>query len=255
MSVQLSSIAIVTPTHKDDFDFFEILRLKTTLSTLETAPHFFLLPQSLDDCRLKQIFPNSEIVRMPDWFFKSVNHYNVLMLQEALYNNFLLFEFILLCQTDSFVIGDINPLFSFDYFGASWKSDYRLTEIFGQIFVNRPNWLIGKNTTVSAGNGGLSVRNVNRMIEMVAFGKTKPYWPTFEKIEGRKLNEDVIFSFLGTQRSLKIPTREVADSYFVETKLFNPYELNGIVGFHALEKYQPGIERHVFEALEIDFPR
>lgn len=223
--------------------------------SLSSASHFFLIPESIDEYKLRTVFLSSQFLRMPDWFFKSIDHYNVLMLQENFYRKLLDFEFVLICQSDAFVIGGIDQLLHYDYFGASWKSDYRLTETLGQLFVNRPNWLLGKSTSVSAGNGGLSLRNTSRMLELIEFGKTKPFWHQFERVEKRKLNEDVIFSFLGTQRGLRIPTRIEADRFFAETNKFEPEALGELIGFHALEKYQPGVEERVLKVLGIGEPK
>jgi hypothetical protein len=189
---------------------------------------------------------------MPDWFFRSVEHYNILMLQEVLYKRFLNFEFILVCQSDAFVIGDIGKLLAYDYFGASWTKDYKITELFGQIFVNRPSGPLGKVTTVSAGNGGLSLRNVNCILEIISLGKSKSYWSQFESLRKRKLNEDVVISFLAKKYGLKIPGRLDANRFFVETNSFDPNALGELIGFHALEKYQPGLEQLVFQRLDME---
>jgi len=186
---------------------------------------------------------------MSDWYFKSINHYNVLMLQESLYRKFAQFEYILLCQTDAMVIGEVKTLLSFDYFGASWKKDFVLTEAFNRVYVNRERLLIGRKTNISAGNGGLSLRKTSSILELIRFGKSKPYWNQFERVTKRKLNEDIIFSFLGTKLGLRIPDKQEADRYFSETNPFDPNALGELIGFHALEKYQPGLEQRLFDVI------
>ena len=244
-------LAIVTPTHKNVLSHTEVLRITNTLSSCKGAVHYFLVPNSLEISELCRTFFNSKFLKLPDWYFRSIDHYNILMLQESLYMKFNNYEYLLICQLDAIVVGDISQLFSFDYFGASWVKDYILTECLGRLFVNRPSWLMGRTTTVSAGNGGLSLRHVAKSVEMIKFGKSKLYWNEFERVKERKLNEDVIFSLLGTQLGFRVPSREEANRYFVETNPFDPKALGDLIGFHALEKYQPGMEELLFKELNI----
>ena len=246
-----NSLAIVTPTHKNVLSPKEVLRINKTLSSCKGADHYFLVPDNLEIGKLRSTFMTSRFLKMPDWYFKSIDHYNILMLQESLYLKFNEYEFLLVCQPDAIVVGDISILFSFDYFGASWVKDYVLTECFGSLLVNRSMWPIGRCTTISAGNGGLSLRNVAKSLEIIKFGKTKFYWREFERVEKRKLNEDVVFAFLYKQLGFRIPSREEANRYFVETNSFDPKALGDLIGFHALEKYQPSVEELLFKELNI----
>jgi hypothetical protein len=188
---------------------------------------------------------------MPNWFFRTIDHYNIMMLQPRFYAIFQQFEFILLCQPDAFLINKMNNIFKeeYDYFGASWPKPYLLSEHFGQLLVNRGQWRYGKCTTVSAGNGGLSLRRVNASMEILRFGRTKPYWHKIERVRKRKINEDLVFSFLGKQLGFRVPEKVEAEKYFVETNDFDPQCLGELIGFHALEKYQPEKERMLFKEL------
>jgi hypothetical protein len=241
----------VTPTHKEILDLKEQSRILKTLSVYSDREHFFLVPDNLDTRKLRKQFNQSVIVTMPNWFFRTIDHYNIMMLQPKLYTIFQQFEFILLCQPDAFLINKMNSLFKeeYDYFGASWPRPYLLSEHLGQLLVNRRQWRYGKHTTVSAGNGGLSLRRVSASIEIIKLGRTKPYWYKIERVRKRKINEDLVFSFLGKQLGFRVPEKAEAEKYFVETNDFDPKRLGELIGFHALEKYQPEKERLLFKEL------
>ena len=69
-----------------------------------------------------------EVVRFPSSWFASTETYSRLLLTKGFYQRFQMFEYILICQTDVFVMGTSNDLHYFleqnyDYWGAPGNSD------------------------------------------------------------------------------------------------------------------------------------
>ena len=97
-------------------DLKEQLRILKTLSVYSDREHFFLVPDNLDTRKRRKQFNQSVIVTMPNWFFRTIDHYNIMMLQPKLYTIFQQFEFILLCQPDAFLINKMNSNAAFNLF-------------------------------------------------------------------------------------------------------------------------------------------
>jgi hypothetical protein len=108
--------------------------------------------------------------------------YNTLMMSDEILNQ-IPTEMFLVFQTDSLICeGDkhrINDFLKYDYVGSPW------------------NWMPG-------GNGGLSLRRKSKMLEMVK--KCRPH-----------TNEDIYFSTGCPGVSVKIPSKEEAKQFGIET--------------------------------------
>lgn len=106
----------------------------------------------------------------------------------------------LLFQTDSlFVRGDISRFESFDYAGAPWSKD------------NERSRLLGGLVPEGAGNGGLSLRSVKKMLDISRKIKSRP---TGEE------QEDLVYSLaLGLDENAMLPTRDVARDFAVEVPI------------------------------------
>ncbi len=112
------------------------------------------------------------------------------------------YDKVLILQSDSMLLKPgIDDFLQWDYIGASWKSNKRFI-----------------------GNGGLSIRSRDTMIEICDKfnydGKTnEDYW----------ICENMFNSGIG-----KLAPIEVADTFSVETKF-----ILGSLGYHAIEKWLP----------------
>jgi len=161
------------------------------------------------------------------------------MLQPDLCREFAVYDFILLAQTDAFLI---RPLptdleWRFDYLGAPWgpalnfgwdrrvRRLYKPRRIFGR-------QLAGKRLRV--GNGGLSLRRTQAFSEVLNL-------PTFSIIP----NEDIAISYFSRRIGVKLAAPQIAQRFFMELGA-KPWRtgdpIPDVVGFHALDKFNPALE-------------
>jgi len=130
---------------------------------------------------------------------KTGNDYNNFLLSESFWNKLTKYERVLIFQHDSELLREgIEEFLEYDFIGA-------------------PLYHI----PFPAMNGGLSLRNPQKMIEMLKKGLPKP---------GH--NEDIRFCYALQQNRGKLPTKEVAQKFSVET-IFGL----GSLGVHQIESY------------------
>ncbi len=235
--------AIVTPTHKSILSESEIARIRLTTKSNGKYKHFFVLPESQDTVFFVKKFPDSKIVFFEDRFFKNFENYNLLLLLPVFYNKFLQFKKIIICQPDAFIFRaiDSNLLDSFLYLGASWNPSFMISEFANTIFVNKSSPLLRNNHRLESGNGGLSIRDPLVIHEIL---KNKMGSKHFDRIvyENRKINEDLMIVFLLKKNGILPIPKVVADEYFIETTKSTEFNLQKILGFHALAKHNPKLE-------------
>jgi len=237
-------IPIVTPTHKDYLSAIEIQRINLTLVSNPSSPHIFVIPESISSENLMSAFPDSQTISKPHHFFTSINAYNSLMLSKEFYVDFQPYKHILISQTDSFVVRDITLLakLGFPYMGASWNPSFKLTPIGKRIFVNRNFPKIINSFELHGGNGGLSLRNVNVMLNILKRGLDLPESRSFMHENTRRINEDLAISYLCLKFGHEMPSRDTLNQIFVETNSRQTYNKDTVFGFHGLDKHQPDIE-------------
>ena len=240
----MQQIAVVTPTHKQELTLSEELRLKITLNSNKELKHFFVLPQDINRNYYKKIFPLSNIEVFNSYYFKSYSRYNSMMLLPEFYDRFSNFKYILLSQTDSFVVKDIRSIatYNFTYLGASWNPSFFITEIFNTIFVNRQFKILGQTHELQSGNGGLSLRDPVKISQIL---KESNKSQIFKKILRTKknINEDLLLVFLLKKNGILPIPRDTADKFFIETSVNFGIDLKEVYGYHALQKWNPDLER------------
>ena len=244
----MHQIAIVTPTHKQELTPNEELRLKITLNSNKKLSHFFVLPNNVNRVYYKRIFPSSKIEIFNSYYFESYSRYNSLMLLPEFYDRFSNFKYILLSQTDSFVVRDIRSLATknFIYLGASWNPSFFITEIFNTIFVNRQFKLLGQTHELQSGNGGLSLRDPVKISQILRESNKSQ---VFKKILHTKknVNEDLLLVFLLKKNGIVPTSRDIADNFFIETSVNSGIALKDVYGYHALQKWNPDLERELLK--------
>ncbi len=248
-------VPVITPTHKESLSPIEIRRLKLTLKSNPNSVHFFVTPSGMSSRKLLSDFPDSSILPKPPEFFTSVNSYNSLMLSRDFYSDYQSHEYILIAQTDAFVVRDIAPLttMGYPYVGASWNPSFVLTPIGRRIFVNRKFPKCIKSFELQGGNGGLSLRNVSVMLEVLKRGSNLKESKSFLKEDVRRINEDLAISYLCTRFGYKIPERDILNKIFVETNFRETYRYDSVYGFHGLDKQQPELEKELISFYENQF--
>ena len=240
-------IAIVIPIYKDSLSPIEFQRISLSLKNSGPNPVFFIHPSNLVLDYYRKTFQGVLYKSFEDSYFNSRNSYNSLVLEEEFYQRFREFSYILICQSDAFIIRDISPLINldFDYIGAAWNPPYSFTRIGKFYFVNRPKWIPGRKVKISVGNGGLSLRRVTSMIEIISHMKNDHYWNRLISIAGRKINEDLAFSYYGQLLGYKFPSISEANTIFIESGTFSLVEMGHLFGFHALNKFAPELEKEI----------
>lgn len=140
-----------------------------------------------------------DVLHIKDEKIKTEYDYNALMTSLEFWEN-LPYDKVLIFQHDSRLLRfGIEFFYEWDYVGAPWT------------FQNH------------GGNGGLSLRSVSAMIEVI---KTVPYVRSYQ-------NEDVYFSnILKEMKHLKLAPRHICEMFSCEA-IF----ATGTLGTHAIDKY------------------
>ena len=196
-------------------------------------------------------------------YFKDVVSYNRLLLSNEFYQRFKSYEYMLVFQTDAFIIKDSLDVFidkAYTYIGAPW------------LVADVP-----EKEGLLVGNGGFSLRHIPSFIKALKLNLTisdslwKLYHPAnnwkrrlfklfvylpaqfLSKIQGRSfffekakynwMNEDVVWSqFIQDHKEYTLSSLEDALMFSFETMPRECYRLNNNqlpFGCHALEKYDP----------------
>ena len=226
----LKECAIVVPTHKSVFSDEEEICIGVNFKTLKNREIYFVTPPFIDlsyyinSHNVKQIF-------FPSERFNSFKNYNDWMLSTELYENFLSYEYILICQTDAIVIRDDLSYWTsrqLDYIGAPWTRKV----IFEPNFINKPH-LKGARFELEVGNGGLSLRNVNNTISVL-----KKYKEIISEYSGSF--EDAMFGLLGLiDKDYRVATLADAAAFSLEVSAREIINITGKypMGFHKLYEY------------------
>jgi hypothetical protein len=213
----MNKFVICCPAYKQILTESEVLNLRITQENNPNISKVFIIPKTISKEFYINNFPSWEIVEMESFYFKSVSTYNKLLLSNVLYKIFYKYKFILICQFDALLVKNIYYIPDcYDFIGAPWqkKVNYRGFEL-------------------EIGNGGLSLRRVKKFYFL-----TTLLW--FLKMSNA--NEDVIFSFLGKIKILKIPNFKIANNIFKETTSVGMTNTNNTYGFHALEKWNLNLQ-------------
>jgi hypothetical protein len=140
----------------------------------------------------KHHFPESERMIIPDIF--SLAEYNTFMTSVRFWEDLSMYEHVLICQHDSGLLRTgIDKFLEFDYVGAPW-----------------PFCSYG-------GNGGLSLRRVSTMIEILNHFE-------YSASQG---NEDIFFSSVMHDHGYKLASRSVCSEFSVESAF-----MLGTLGYH-----------------------
>ena len=127
----------------------------------------------------------------------NVMQYNQLLFSTQFWNILKSYKckHALIFQTDTLLLNDnIDDFINYDYIGAPWSKQLEWKK---DIFSN-----------INIGNGGLSLRNVDKMIKILE---------TYPNNIMMRFNEDAYFSYFCLKEKYNIPSIEVAMKFSVET--------------------------------------
>jgi len=175
---------VVIITHKERLDGDEDLSLKQMIKVFgEKRPITVVIPDNVSDEYYKQ-YDKLSICKVNNEWLSSYREYNAMCCNKDFYNMFIDYEYILICQTDCWAFEDRLDEFmdlGYDYYGAAWP-----------------------HLSDRIGNGGFSLRKVNKMIEL-----TSKY--EYEK----PINEDLWFCDVH-KKEINICDLETACNFSIE---------------------------------------
>ncbi len=192
MHIENNSVNIVVPIYKRKLHKNEIISINRLIKILNKYPITFIKSQNLPTNFYEEYFNKVRelnIISFEPLYFKNIEGYNRLLLSQNFYEKFRNFEYILIYQLDAYVFKDELAEWcsrGYDYLGAPWfTSDNR--------FKGNSKRLLPWKT----GNGGLSLRNVEKFLNVLMKKGRNESLNTILKsnIKGRKSLLSIVNSF------------------------------------------------------------
>ena len=150
---------IVIPIYKDKLSEYEITSLKQCCAILGKYSIIFITHEKLDCSVYNSICDGNNVSYRYEYFkkkyFSSISSYNALLLSKSFYTRFIDYEYMLIYQLDAYVFKDELEYWckkGYDYIGAPWL---KLNSL-----MTTPEFY----TPPTVGNGGFSLRNINKII-------------------------------------------------------------------------------------------
>ena len=158
--MRIKKNAVIVPTHVSHLKNFEKKSLENNIAILKNHDIYFVAPNRLsNNSKFSELTKNYnlKVEFFNDKYFNDNAGYNKLLITKSFYERFLNYDFMLICQLDVIVFSDeldnwINK--KYDYIGAPWFSNHN-----------------GKLKIDSSGNGGFSLRNIKKSIEVLTSKK------------------------------------------------------------------------------------
>ena len=260
-------VSVIIPIYKSHVNDNEVKSLKQCFKILGSHHIVLVCSKSLNISSYKSIaaeFHKQLLTeRFSDEYFLNIQGYNRLMLSLEFYNRFGKFEYILICQLDAWVFRDELVFWcqkGYDYIGAPWFEGWHDAT--------------KESNFIGVGNGGFSLRNVNKSLEIlkrvrllklysithriffierfISFEKIILWIRVKFKIKNASLverllmrsgNEDFFWTMLvaKTFDDYKVPTLEDAMKFSFENIPSHLYKLNNNqlpFGCHAWMRYE-----------------
>jgi hypothetical protein len=251
----MKKVVVIIPIYKNVLLSTEIQSLEQCIRILGRYPLVFIKPKSLDISQIQNQYSTIEVRELEDAYFKSVDSYNKLMLSTDFYQTFLDFKYGLIYQLDAYVFRDELENWcdeGYDYIGAPWiKADmgnpfvFWLKKKIALFFkLKHPNKVAYRDIirANSVGNGGFSLRNIPKSLEIVRrFQKEINYYTSSGDY---RLNEDVFWGVEVNRykQNIRIPDYKTALRFAFEEYPEIGYREIGEklpFGCHAWERYNP----------------
>jgi len=256
-------VSIIIPIYKSIPDWSELISFNQTIKILFSHPICIITHKKLDISYYIELLKQKEVTFAVEFFgkmyFQSLKGYNQLLLSKDFYFRFLSYEYILICQLDTYVFRDELTYWcneGYDYIGAPWFNKFKSHEDGNEL------WKVG--------NGGFSLRKTNTFIEILNSNKNAYSMKRTYKINKFKKGsfikfvrmalssyennisyliqnwtdaEDIFFCLVldDTRFKLDTPDVEVAKYFaFEQSPQFLFEQCNGILPFgcHAWSRYQ-----------------
>lgn len=246
---------LVTPLYQKELSIVEVKRIRISLKINPEFQHVFVHPKNLNIQSTKTIFPTSEFIEFDEYYFRSKNNYNELLLNSSFYSSFSDFENLLILQTDAFLARSVNDLLEkgYDYVGAPFFPPAKVCASLTGKLILSPNilqQLVGSTTELQVGNGGLSLRRIKTFISLLELMHHSRFSRAIFASKNRKITEDLVFSYFLEKSKLKIPSLHEAIEIFCDSTPLNSIKVGKIYGFHALGKRLPQYETEIIDKLQ-----
>lgn len=176
---------ILVPVYKQEPSADESASLRQLQHILGDWEIRFVCPESLNMSAYDTLttIPYAK-ERFPDPFFDGIAGYNALMRDKAFYCRFSTFEYMLIYQLDAWVFTDDLAYWctlGYDYIGAPWFKHFGSHEKGNRLW--------------KCGNGGLSLRRINKFIKCTSTDIPVYTWQGFLKHTNRHLLRNIIRYF------------------------------------------------------------
>jgi hypothetical protein len=125
---------------------------------------------------------------------------------------------------------------------------FTIQNIGSRLFINK-KIPVCRQTILRIGNGGLSLRKVKSMIEVVRWWNKSSNKKKLYRKGSLKLNEDLAVAYAAKKMGLNIPDKPSNASFFVE-KDYRKFEPGEVYGFHGLGKINPEFELEILDLAE-----
>lgn len=227
--MKLAKTCIIIPIYNEIPTENEILSIKRNISVLNNYDIYAVHPASMSIDSYSG-YGFKSFLPFDDKYFISNKSYSRLILSENFYKPFYDYEYMLIAQTDTYILNTDYSLEDFvsddfDYYGAPWPDGpfdkpYGIREFLKILFVHHP-----KNLYV--GNGGFSLRKISACESLV---KRKSFYLKYLW----KFNEDLFFSYFLKNK----PSKERASQFALETNMQEEIEKGNLpYALHAFEKH------------------
>jgi hypothetical protein len=158
----MNKCVVVIPIYKACPDWNEIISFKQCIKILYKHPICLVTHRDLDInyylAILKKSKTNYTVEYFDEHYFKNIIGYNQLLLSKLFYSRFNQYNYMLVSQLDTYVFKDDLTYWcaqGYDYIGAPWFENYGTFEEGNRL------WRVG--------NGGLSLRNINKFNKILSF--------------------------------------------------------------------------------------
>ncbi len=244
---------VVIPIYNTEPTKNEKISIRRNCSVLKDYDIYFIHPFLMDVSVYEEILTEIRgfTVHFKQFrrkFFKSNKSYSRLLLSEDFYRQFTDYEYMLIVQTDTYILNTDHTLEeflqisrdrSYDYWGAVWpegpfNKPYTFKDRFKLAVVNEPE-------KIRVGNGGFSLRHVVNTIKLIRRRKNLIdfYW---------RFNEDLFFSWFAytPNDKYRAATEEEASCFALETNMKDEIDKGHIpYAVHAWEKHYPDMLCHL----------
>ena len=216
------------PIYKPDLSLSEARSL-LQLRLLGVENVTLVCPEGLDLTEYMKLWPELGVQHYAPEHFVSVQSYNDLVISPAFYAPFAdHYDYLLIAQLDTFLLGNQIREFcdlGYDYYGAPWIKgfpQYRFLFNRWPIQINNKRFYVG--------NGGLSLRNIPKTMDLLARKE--------DHISKAFFMEDAFFGYWGSiDSSFKACPPLIAAKFALEMEPAYWMEQTGVLpmGLHGFE--------------------